>query len=194
MHSTKRFLQDDFRRKSFLQNNFLWTLLCTDTASDTLLLINVCHVVNDMNCILRAVLLTQMTSDTSNGTCLHDILALILGAALYNDALPCKEQARSGASDMQQHIFHMLYMLLCQQLRNAVYDMNRIKRTSLYTATVSKTSVITGLSVRRSAQMPWHAQSSLPVVLVICVLPSHRFPHILQMLPSRSAFARLPHP
>ena len=81
-HSKKRFLQDDFRRKSFLQNNFLWTLLCTDTASDTLLLINVCHVVNDMNCILRAVLLTQMTSDTSYGTCLHDILALILGAAL----------------------------------------------------------------------------------------------------------------
>ena len=120
-HSKKRFLQDDFRRKSFLQNNFLWTLLCTDTASDTLLLINVCHVVNDMNCILRAVLLTQMTSDTSYGTCLHDILALILGAALYNVLCLVRNKLDQMLRTCSNTFSTCLTYFLVN-LRNAVHD------------------------------------------------------------------------
>lgn len=36
-----------------------------------------------MNRIGRTVLLAEMTADTSNGTCTHDILALVFGTALY---------------------------------------------------------------------------------------------------------------
>lgn len=65
------------------KNDLLRTLLCTDTTAYALLLIDICHIVNDMYGIMLTVLLTKMTSDTSNRTCLHDIFTLVLRTTLY---------------------------------------------------------------------------------------------------------------
>ena len=42
------------------KNDLLRTLLCTDTTAYALLLIDVCHIVNDMYGIMLTVLLTKM--------------------------------------------------------------------------------------------------------------------------------------
>ncbi len=97
-----------------------------------------------MNCILRAVLLTQMTADTTYGAGLHDVLAFILGAALYH--MLCliwyklDQMLRTCSNTFSTCLTYFLV-----NLRNAVHDMDRIKRTSLYTAAESKASVVTGL-------------------------------------------------
>ena len=65
------------------KNDLLRTLLCADTTAYALLLIDVCHIVNDMYGIMLTVLLTKMTSDTYNRPCLHDIFTLVLRTTLY---------------------------------------------------------------------------------------------------------------
>ena len=127
-----------------------------------------------MNCILRAVLLTQMTSDTSYGTCLHDILALILGAALYNVLCLVRNKLDQMLRTCSNTFSTCLTYFLVN-LRNAVHDMNRIKRTSLYTAAVSKASVITGL--RSAVRHECHGCTVLVagiLVIASCLLTGSR--------------------
>ena len=127
-----------------------------------------------MNRILRAVLLTQMTSDTSYGTCLHDILALILGAALYNVLCLVRNKLDQMLRTCSNTFSTCLTYFLVN-LRNAVHDMNRIKRTSLYTATVSKASVITGL--RSAVRHECHGCTVLVagiLVIASCLLTGSR--------------------
>ena len=59
-------------------------LLCTDTASGTFCLIDICDIIYHMNRIFRTVLLTETASDTSHGARLHDVLSFILRTALHN--------------------------------------------------------------------------------------------------------------
>lgn len=97
-----------------------------------------------MNRIGRTVLLTEMTADTSNGTCTHDILTLVFGTALYevhcliwykfNQMLrTCSHTFSAGLADLR--------IDFC----NTIYDMDRIKRTCFHTISKSQTSIIAGL-------------------------------------------------
>ena len=85
-----------------------------------------------------------MTADTSNGTCTHDILALVFGTALYevhcliwykfNQMLrTCSHAFATGFADLR--------IDFC----NTIYDMDRIKRTCFHTISKSQTSIIAGL-------------------------------------------------
>lgn len=115
-----------------------------------------------MNRIGRTVLLTEMTADTSNGTCTHDILALVFGTALYevhcliwykfNQMLrTCSHTFSAGLADLR--------IDFC----NTIYDMDRIKRTCFHTISKSQTSIIAGLWWLPFGTNAIAAQSSTPV-------------------------------
>ncbi len=63
--------------ENILHNNLLRTLLCTDATTCTFILIDMCDVICNCNSAFWTVLFTELTSDTSNRTCVHNIFTLI---------------------------------------------------------------------------------------------------------------------
>lgn len=109
-----------------------------------LALIDICHIVNYVYCIMLTVLFTQMTADTADGTCSHNIFAFVLRAALYQMLCFVRYQLnqmlRAGSHTFATRLTDFL-IYHC----NTIYNMDRIKRTRLYAGSVTKAAILTCL-------------------------------------------------
>ena len=110
----------------------------------TFFLIDIRNIILHMDCIGWTILFAQMTCNTANGAGVHDILSLISGIALYQMHCLIRNKLNQVLRACS-HTFSTGFTLFLINLCNTIHDMNSIKRTSLYTGSVTKTSIITGL-------------------------------------------------
>ena len=123
-------------------DDMLRTLCCTFAAVYTLLVINTGNVVDDGNGAMLTGLLAQMTANTTCTTGIDHRFTFILGYAANYILCIVRDQLdqalRTGSYTLATGLTGLL-VNLC----NTIYDMDCIKRTCLYTGTISETAVIT---------------------------------------------------
>ena len=129
--------------------NAFRTFVCTDAARFTFVVVDHSQVVDYVDCIERTVLFADLTSNTANRAVGDNVLAQILGGALYFHFLLRGQQfddvfGTCGYTFAASNTFIFIYHC------NAVNDFDCAESTSFFTAAQTQTTIGAGFGAAAS--------------------------------------------